>query len=48
MVLDVTAYGKAGHAARNDGVNAIYKVLEDIQWFLSLIHIYNPHKLPVH
>ncbi len=33
MVLDVTAYGKSGHAARNDGVNAIYKALEDIQWF---------------
>ena len=27
MVLDVTAYGKAGHAARNEGDNAIYKVL---------------------
>ena len=33
MVLDCTAIGKAGHAARNEGVNAIYKVLEDIQWF---------------
>ncbi len=33
MVLDVTAYGKAGHAARNEGENAIYKVLEDITWF---------------
>lgn len=33
MVLDVTAYGKAGHAARNEGDNAIYKVLEDIAWF---------------
>lgn len=33
MVLDVHAYGKAGHAARNEGDNAIYKVLEDIQWF---------------
>ena len=33
MVLDVTAYGKSGHAARNEGVNAIYKALEDIQWF---------------
>lgn len=33
MVLDVVAQGKAGHAARNEGVNAIYKVLEDIQWF---------------
>lgn len=33
MVLDVTAYGKSGHAARNEGVNAIYKALDDIQWF---------------
>lgn len=33
MVLDVTASGKAGHAARNEGENAIYKVLEDIAWF---------------
>ena len=33
MVLDVTAHGKAGHAARNEGDNAIYKALEDIEWF---------------
>lgn len=33
MVLDVTAYGKSGHAARNEGINAIYQALEDIQWF---------------
>ena len=33
MVLDVTAYGKAGHAARNEGENAIYKCLKDIEWF---------------
>ena len=33
MVLDVTAYGRAGHAARNEGDNAIYKVLGDITWF---------------
>ncbi len=33
MVLDVTAYGRAGHAAREEGENAIYKVLEDIAWF---------------
>ena len=33
MVLDVNAYGKAGHAARNEGENAIYKALDDIQWF---------------
>ncbi len=30
MVLDCTAHGKSGHAARNEGVNAIYKALEDI------------------
>ena len=33
MVLDVTARGKAGHAAREEGENAIYKVLDDINWF---------------
>lgn len=33
MVLDVTAHGKAGHAARNEGENAIYKALDDINWF---------------
>lgn len=33
MVLDVTAHGKAGHAARNEGVNAIYKAIDDINWF---------------
>lgn len=33
MVLDCTALGKAGHAARNEGENAIYKALDDIAWF---------------
>lgn len=33
MVLDVTATGKSGHAARNEGVNAIYKAIQDIEWF---------------
>lgn len=33
MVLDVTAYGKAGHAARNEGDNAIYRAIKDINWF---------------
>lgn len=33
MVLDITAYGKAGHAAREEGINAIYIALQDIEWF---------------
>ena len=31
MVLDAVAYGKAGHAAREEGVNALYIALDDIQ-----------------
>jgi acetylornithine deacetylase len=33
MVLDCTSHGKAGHAAREEGENAIYKALKDIEWF---------------
>ena len=33
MVLDVTATGRSGHAARDEGDNAIYKVLDDVAWF---------------
>ena len=33
MVLDCTVTGVAGHAARNTGVNAIYKALTAIEWF---------------
>ena len=33
MVLDVISTGKAGHAARDEGDNAIYRALGDIQWF---------------
>lgn len=36
MVLDVRAYGKSGHAARNEGVNAIYKMLNVLQRIRSL------------
>jgi acetylornithine deacetylase len=32
MVLDICSYGKPGHAARNEGVNAIYEALPGIQW----------------
>ena len=32
MVLDVIAHGKSGHAARNEGVNAIYEALDDMCW----------------
>ncbi len=35
MVLDCTAYGKAGHAAREEGENSIYKAVKDIEWFQS-------------
>lgn len=33
MVLDCVAHGKAGHAARNEGDNAIYRAMQDIEWF---------------
>lgn len=33
MVLDCISHGKAGHAARNEGENAIYKAMQDIDWF---------------
>jgi acetylornithine deacetylase len=35
MVLDCTANGKAGHAARDEGDNSIYKALKDIEWLHS-------------
>lgn len=33
MVLDCVAIGKAGHAARNEGINAITLAMKDIEWF---------------
>lgn len=33
MVLDCYSKGVSGHAAREEGENAIYKALKDIQWF---------------
>lgn len=39
MVLDCIAEGVSGHAARNEGVNAIYNAMQDIEWFRN-------HKFP--
>ncbi|MEO6830981.1 MAG: M20/M25/M40 family metallo-hydrolase, partial [Chitinophagaceae bacterium] len=33
LVLDCRVEGIAGHAARNEGENALYKALPDIEWF---------------
>jgi acetylornithine deacetylase len=33
IVIDCKAQGKAGHAARGEGENALYKALDDIHWF---------------
>ncbi len=35
LVLDCTTHGRAGHAAREEGDNAIYKSLKDIGWFMT-------------
>ena len=32
LVLDCAAFGSAGHAARNEGENAIYNAMEAINW----------------
>jgi acetylornithine deacetylase len=32
MVIDCVAEGRAGHAARNEGENALYKAVDDINW----------------
>jgi len=35
MVLDCITNGRAGHAAREEGDNAVYKAIKDIEWFGS-------------
>lgn len=52
MVLDCIAHGKAGHAAREEGENAIYKALKDIEWFRSyrfpkMSELFGPVKMSV-
>ena len=33
LVLDCVAAGRSGHAAREEGINALYQALPDIEWF---------------
>lgn len=35
LVLDCTAHGRSGHAAREEGENAIYKAIKDINWITN-------------
>ncbi len=35
IVIDAQVKGKAGHAARNNGINAIYEALDDLTWIAS-------------
>ena len=37
MVVDCVVHGESGHAARGEGVNAIYKAMEDLEWFKNYI-----------
>lgn len=52
LVLDCTASGKAGHAARDEGENAIYAAIQDIEWlrkyrFPKISELLGPVKLSV-
>jgi len=52
VVLDCVAHGKAGHAARNEGENAIYKAIKDVEWlstyqFQKVSDLLGPVKISV-
>ncbi|TGE23450.1 M20 family metallo-hydrolase [Hymenobacter metallicola] len=52
VVLDCTAHGQTGHAARNEGENALYKAVADIQWlqqyrFPKVSELLGPVKMTV-
>ncbi|MFN0047743.1 MAG: M20 family metallo-hydrolase [Cytophagales bacterium] len=52
MVIDCVAVGQSGHAARNEGDNAIYKALTDIDWiknyqFPKISDLLGPIKMSV-
>jgi len=52
MVIDGYAHGKSGHAARDEGVNAIYEALDDLVWlrnhrFRKVSPLLGPTKMTV-
>lgn len=52
LVLDGVVRGRTGHAARNEGDNALYKALEDINWlrtyqFPKISEMLGPVKMTV-
>jgi len=52
MVIDLIAHGKSGHAARNEGINAIYEALDDLMWirdykFKKVSDLLGPTKMTV-
>lgn len=52
MVIDGVAHGKSGHAARNEGINAIYEALDDLVWlrqysFEKVSELLGPTKMQV-
>lgn len=52
MVLDCTAFGRSGHAARDEGDNAIFKAMKAIEWFNTYLFekvspVFGPIKMSV-
>jgi len=52
MVVDAVAHGRSGHAARNEGDNAILHAMEDIRWieghrFERVSDMLGPNKMTV-
>jgi Acetylornithine deacetylase/Succinyl-diaminopimelate desuccinylase and related deacylases len=52
MVIDLITHGKSGHAARNEGINAIYEALDDLMWirdykFKKISDLLGPTKMTV-
>jgi acetylornithine deacetylase len=48
LVLDCTSSGIAGHAAREEGLNALYEAIPDIEWFRTFrFHKVSPSLGPV-